>query len=175
MFVAYARDERGPLGWRRAGHVLVRYPLATILALLLVPLGVILAEVFVTLLSSWQGDFRFLVLELFPGSEYYADVYKIEKYSNYTRPHLPDPRFYHLYFRRLHQGYAFTSALPASLSAPTEVIKSPWTLELVEGDYLRMRAFYSQLATMILVLFLAIQSRWLGAISTLESKRSLEA
>ena len=125
MFLTYARNDRGPLGWRRGGSLLLRYPLATFLALLIVPLGVVVAEGFATLFMVWQGDFRFLLLELFPGSEYYAGQYKIEPFGNYTRPYLPDPRFYHLYFRRLHQGYAFVSALPASLSSKTYVMTEP--------------------------------------------------
>jgi hypothetical protein len=174
MFLTYARDEQGPLRWRRGASVLVRYPLATILALLLVPLGVVLTEMVVALLSAWFGSFRYLLLELFPGSEHFAEQYGIAKYGNYTRPYWPDMRFFHLYLRRLHQGFCFTAALPASLSAKTFVIGSVWTLELTDGDYLRMRAIYSQLVAVCLFVLLAVQARWLGAMSTLDSKRSLE-
>ena len=171
MFLTYARTDRGPLGVRRGGSLLLRYPLATFLALLIVPLGVVFAEGFVTLFMVWQADFRFLLLELFPGSEYYAPQHKIEVFGNYTRPYLPDPRFYHLYFRRLHQGYAFVSALPASLSCKTSILTSPWTLELTDAEYLQMRVKNSLVVTLILLLFLALQARWLGAISTMESKQ----
>jgi hypothetical protein len=174
MFLTYARDEQGPLSWHRAAGVLVRYPTATILALLLVPLGVIAIEAAVVLVTTWFGTFRFLLLELFPGSEYFAEHYGIAKYGNYTRPYWPDARFLHLYLRRLHQGFALTTALPASLSASTFIIGSVWTLELTDGDYLRMRAIYSQLVAFLLFILLAVQARWLGAMSTLDSKRSLE-
>jgi hypothetical protein len=174
MFLAYARDEHGPLRWRRGGSVLLRYPLATTLALLLVPLGFVATEMVVTLLMAWFGSFRYLLLELFPGSEYFAEQYGIPKFGNYTRPYWPDMHFFHLYLRRLHQGFCFTTALPASLSAKTFVIGSVWTLELIDSDYLRIRAIYSQLVTVLLFLVLAVQARWLGAMSTLDSKRSIE-
>jgi hypothetical protein len=174
MFLIYARNDQGPLGLRRGACLLLRYPLATFLALMILPIGVVVAEWVETLFMVWQADFRFLLLELFPGSEYYARHYKIEPFGNYTRPYLPDPRFYHLYFRRLHQGYAFISALPASLSSKTSVLTSPWTLELTDADYLWMRVKNSMLITLILLLLMALQARWLGAISTLESKQSAE-
>jgi hypothetical protein len=174
MFLTYARDEHGPLGLYRGGSVLVRYPLGTILALLLVPVGVVATELVVALLTAWFGTFRFLVLELFPGSEHYAEHFGIAKYGNYTRPYWPDARFLYLYLRRLHQGYSLTTGLPASLSTKTFIIGSIWTLELTDGDYLRIRAIYSQLAVMTLSVIMAVQARWLGAISTLDSKRSIE-
>jgi hypothetical protein len=118
--------------------------------------------------------FPFLILDLWPGSEYFAEQYKIPKYGNYTKAIFPDMRFFHLYLRRLHQGYALTATIPASLSRKTFILASPWTLELTDPEYLRIRAIYSQVITMVLLFFFALQSRWLGAISTLESKRSLE-
>jgi hypothetical protein len=175
MFLTYARNDLGSLGWHRGGSLLLRYPLVTFLALVIVPLGVVVAEVVTTLFMIWQGDFRFLLLELFPGSEYYAPQHKIEQFGNYTRPYLPDPRFFHLYFRRLHQGYAFVSALPASLSAKTFVMQSPWTLELTDGDYLQIRAKHTLLVTLILLLSFALQARWLGAVATLEKQQPTEA
>lgn len=174
MFLVYARDEHGPLGWRRGGGLLLRYPVATILALLVVPLGVVVAEVVLVLTTSWQSMFPFLVLDLFPGSDYFASQYDIPRYGNYTREVLPDSRFFHLYFRRVHQGFTLTGGLPATLSAKTFILSSPWTLELTDAMYLRIKAWYTLISTVILFLFMAIQSRWLGAISTLESKRSLE-
>jgi hypothetical protein len=174
MFLTYARDDQGPLGWRRGTSVLMRYPVATLLALLLVPVGVVATEMLVVLLLAWFGSFRFLLLEVFPGSEYFAELYGIQKYGNYTRPYWPDMHFFHLYLRRLHQGFCFVTGLPASLSASTFIIGSVWTLELTDGDYLRMRAIYSQLIVMCLLLLLAVQARWLGAISTLDSKLSSE-
>jgi hypothetical protein len=174
MFLAYARDNKGPLGWSRGTSVLMRYPVATFLALMLVPLGVVVAELVIIFASSWQGMFPFLVLDLFPGSEYFAEQYKIHKYGNYTKAELPDARFFHLYLRRLHHGFTLTGALPASLSKKTFVLASPWTLELTDSSYMTIRAIYTQVATMVLFVFLALQSRWLGAISTLDSKRSLD-
>jgi hypothetical protein len=175
MYLAYARDEDGPLGWRRGASSLVLYPTATFLALLLVPLGVVVAEATVDLTSIYGGSFRFLLLELFPGSEYYAEQYKIPLYGNYTRPYLPDPRFFHLYVRRIHQGYSMTGTVPATLSAHTNVMTSPWTLEVTDTEFLWTRVIFAQVIVVVLFVFLALQARWLGAISTLESKRSIAA
>jgi hypothetical protein len=176
MFLIYARNDRGSLGLVRGASLLVRYPVATFLALMVVPLGVVVAEAFITLTMAWQGEFRFLVLELFPDSLYYGPQYRIGP-SNYTRPYLPDPRFYQLYFRRLYQGYSFISALPASLSCKTAIVTrpSPWTFELSEAEYLQMRIKHTFMVMLIPLLSLAFQARWLGAISTLDSKRSAEA
>jgi len=173
-FLVYARDEVGPLGWRRGSHVILSYPFATILALMLIPIGIVAAELTVIVMTSWQGMFPFLILDLYPGSEYFAEQYKIPKFGNYTKSVLPDGRFFNLYFRRLHQGFTYVAILPASLSRRTNVMASPWTLDLDDADYLKYRAIYTQVSTMVLVAFLTLQSRWLGAISTLESKRSLE-
>jgi hypothetical protein len=175
VFLVFARDDAGPLGWRRGGGVLLRYPLATCLALAALPVGVMAAELLLFVISGWQGMFPFLILDLFPGSDYFASLYKIPKYGNYTKVELPDSRFLHLYLRRVHQGYTLTAAIPASLSHKTNVLASPWTLELTDSGYLTIRALYNQVSTTVLLVFLAIQSRWLGAISTLDSKRALES
>ena len=174
IFLVYARDNKGPLGWRRGASLLLRYPVATFLALFLVPIGVVAAELVLILCTSWQGMFPFLVLDLFPGSEYYAEQYKIAMYGNYTKSELPDSRFFHLYFRRLHHGFSLISALPASLSRKTQVLASLWTLELTDDSYRLIRAGYTQVGTMVLLVFLALQSRWLGAISTLESPPAVD-
>src|SRR5205823_5105650 len=122
---------------------------------------------------SWQGMFPFLTLDFYPGSDYFAEQYKIPKYGNYTKSELPDARFFHLYLRRLHQGYTMVASLPASLSKQTNILASAWTLDLDDWDYLRYRAMYTLVSNMVLIFFLALQSLWLGAISTLASRRSL--
>jgi hypothetical protein len=174
MFLAFARDEDGPLGRRRAMGLLLSYPVAGFFPLLLIPLGVVASELIVIAITSWTGIFKFLVLEMYPRSDYYSEQYNILKYFNFTNDVFPDSRFYHLYLRRLHQGYTYTATLPATLSGKTNVMASPWTLELTDMDFLRIRAMYCILPTSIIVFFLALQSRWLGAISTLDSKRVLE-
>jgi hypothetical protein len=83
-------------------------------------------------------------------------------------------RFIHFYLRRLHQGFTLTASLPAELSKETNILASPWSLELIDSSYLKIRAMYTQVSLTILAVFLALQSRWLGAISTLDSKQSLE-
>jgi hypothetical protein len=175
MFLAFARDEDGPLGWRRAGTVLWHYPVATSLALALIPLGVIAAEFFFVFVSCYLGSFRFLLLELFPGSQKFAEEYGIPIYGNYTRPMFPDMRFVHLYWRRVHQGFSFTGGLPGSLAGRPNILLSVWTMELMDADYLRIKVLYCQFTNMVLLFFLALQSRWLGVLSTLESKRVLES
>ncbi len=172
MFVAYARDTDGPLGWRRGWKVLWRYPVATCLALLLVPLGVVVTELVLIFVTSWMGMFRFLNLDLYPGTEYFAAQYHIPKYINYTGTEFPDSRFFHLYFRRLHQGFTLTATTIASLSRRPFLLASPWTLDLWDSNYMMYRAWYGQVASFVLIGFLALQSRWLGAIASLESKPS---
>jgi hypothetical protein len=173
MFLTFARDEEGPLGWRRGRNLLLLHPIATVFALMLIPMGVVVSELLLIAVSSWQGMLPFLVLDLYPGSGYYARQYKIPQFGNYTKPELPDARFFHLYLRRLHQGFTFTATIPATLSKKTFVPLSPWALDLSDTKYLMYRVMYTQLSTMVVVFFLALQARWLGAISTLESKRSL--
>jgi hypothetical protein len=175
IYLVYARDENGPLGVRRAALSLLRYPLASLLPLLLLPLGVVAAEALVDLVLLYVGNFRFLILELFPDTTYFAQQHNIQEYGNYTRPYLPDARFFHYYFHRLHQGFALTSALPASLSAKTFIVASPWTLELTDGEYLWMRLYPTELVLTVLAFFAAVQARWLGALSRLESGREIAA
>jgi hypothetical protein len=172
MFLIYARDGTGPLGWKRGRKLLLRHPVATLLALMLIPIGMVAAELTLIAVTSWQGMFPFLNLDMYPGSEYFARQFKIPKYGNYAKPELPDSRFFHLYLRRLHQGFTMIGTLPSSLTRKTDVVASPWTLDLDDQTYLRYRALYTQLSTMVILFFLALQSFWLGAISTLDSQRS---
>jgi len=163
LFVIYARDEQGPLGWQRARSVLLRYPVATVLAVMLVPIGVVVAELVVILITSWQGMFPFLILDMFPGVGVFRRTIQDPQICNYTRAVLPDSRFF-TSTESPASGFQLTVRAPASLSLRPSSGK-PLDARIDRHGLSAIRAMYSQVSTMVLFLFMALQARWLGRSS----------
>ena len=69
-----ARLRRGPVPAGKAAKSLVRHPFATLLALALIPVGLLAVELFVACLAIEQGVLSLFLGDLFPQPVYEANV-----------------------------------------------------------------------------------------------------
>jgi hypothetical protein len=179
MLMLYARtDQDAPLGFRRSLKLLVRHPIATALALAVVPFTLVLAEVCIGLIVFCAGNLPFFALDYMPMPLLAPTNEEALMYAGIAYYHMLDYRtypvsmFYRGYFDGLRHGYSFAGAIPASLSMTTRA-----EMDAQEGiglmwpfyDVVRL-LFVVGIVTSLLAAF-AIQARWLGSIPALERKR----
>ena len=136
MFLTYARNDRGPLGWRRGGSLLLRYPLATFLALVIVPLGVVVAEGGHDPVHGLVGRLPVPRPRALSGLRVLCRTVQ-DRVFRKLHPALPPGRRDSTTSISGGSIRVTTSSarIPASLSTKTSIMQSPWTLELSDGEY----------------------------------------
>ena len=179
MFMLYARTEEDtPLGVRASLKLMARHPLATLLALAVVPISLLLAEVVITSILYLAGNLPFFALDYMPmprlaptneGPAVYNGIphYQMLDYRSY-----PASMFHDGYLDGLRHGYSFAGAIPASLSRSTRAgMDAGEAIGLIDPSYLMVRLlFIVAIVTSLLAAF-AIQARWLGSIPALERRK----
>jgi hypothetical protein len=146
---------------------LVWHPFATLLALAVVPLGLIAAEVLAIVVSSWLGWFAFYVVALFPNTETIAPRFGING-ANYNTVYFVDSKHMSLYHYYLAHGVPLSSALPASLDQPRYGTDRPYSIETGDHEYLIVRAVHTAVMVIIWLGALTLQAHWLALIARLE-------
>lgn len=170
MLLAYAQDSTGPLGLRRAVRAIVRHPLVLLASLVLLPLGMVLAETMTVAFTSFIGWFPFVLLEIFPGSERLCNRLGIPWTVDHYIGGWPGPRYYRLYEIRLAQGYTMLGALPHSLGLQRFQLGFPWGAPVLTHAYLFLRSWLTLGMLWIIFWLLALQARWLGVLATFDSR-----
>lgn len=144
-----------------------RRPFLTLMALMVVPLGLVAAEALVLAVTIVQGWFSFYVLDLMPGAVELAPRFGIPPAGLYAFNGLPDHGHLGLYVHHLRHGLALSMGLPASLLDPPHLVRLPWSIELSERAYLAVRAAHTCLVAAVWLSALAIQARCLGLLARL--------
>ena len=83
LLAAYAHDRHGPLPPPLVLKSLTRHPLATLAALLVVPLGLLATEVLVASFVWEQGQLSLMVADLFPPPQFEWAIDGRHLYFNY--------------------------------------------------------------------------------------------
>jgi hypothetical protein len=146
---------------------LVWHPLATLLALAVVPLGLIAAEVLTIVVSSWLGWFAFYAVDLFPNTGAHAAQFGIDS-ANYSHVYFVDSTHLNLYRYYLMHGVPLSSALPASLDQSRRATIQPWSIETGNLPYLLVRAAHTAVMVIVWLGALTLQAHWLARIARLE-------
>jgi hypothetical protein len=176
MLAAYARDSRGPLSPRRALARLAQHPLATLAALLIVPLGLLATEALVAVLAWEQGQLPMIVADLFPpprlvhlddGPRLYFDfdgTVLVANCGESLDTLIPVYRY------GLRRGFTLIGTIPASLSIwRARTLTNLWMFKVAPEKYLTTRIALTFLVAWAAGILLTIQARWLGLIATLDS------
>ncbi|MFO0952678.1 MAG: response regulator [Isosphaeraceae bacterium] len=177
MLAAFAHDRRGrlPAGAALAG--LARFPAATVAALLVAPLGLVVMEALLGFLAWQEGSLPLLASDLFPPPRIENVEGKAHLIYRYDDQQIN--RLYGdlandggaVYLAGLRHGYTLSGTIPASL-AWGRTTRTPATLfRSTDEAYLGVRFFLSVLILTGTGLLLTIQSRWLGTIASLSSRR----
>ena len=176
LVCAHARDRRGPIPVGFAARTLTRHPIATLLALALVPLGVVAVELFVASLAIEQGVLSLFITDLFPtpGLEFNANG-TFHRF-NYDGVILRDAYAHgsnlsmFVYFAALRHGHTLCADLPFSLATPWQSLRmDPSFYQLSAELYLAIRCVFSALIFITIGVFLSIQARCLGVIAAIDA------
>ena len=179
MFWICARtiDDRR-MGVLSGSKTLARHPVATLLALVIVPISLLLAEITITLVVYFAGHLPFYALDYMPMPLLAQRKEAPVMYNGIPHYHMIDYRGYPVemfeqgYINGIRDGYSFVGAMPASLSLPTRAgMDAEEAIGLIGPAYLAVRLLFIMTIVTSLLAGFAIQAHWLGAIPALERKK----
>jgi hypothetical protein len=173
MLATFAHDARGRGPRRLVFSTIGRHPVAVLGALALVPLSLIVLECILYATTRYQGIFSFLVLDLFPKPDSVHPSYGIPYFGWSDYRAFPESVYVGMYAERLRQGYSFVTALPASVAIQTNNGFAPFAALMSDLKYLGIRVFFTFVVVMSVLAVMAVQSRWLGLLSSMDSRRGI--
>jgi hypothetical protein len=157
--------------FRTIEAMLVRHPMAVLASLLILPFSLVAVEVALVLLTSSHGSFGFFTLDLFPNPRSVRIINNFPFFGNVIYHSAEESKLMEVYNWALKQGYTLIGAIPASLFMPIShqywtdwVFDAPW-------KYLIMRMLFTVFIVTCMLAALAVQARWLGLLSTMDSRR----
>jgi hypothetical protein len=159
--------------------LLKRHPMATLAALLVLPLSLPVIETLVFAATRLSSTFSFMLFDLFPshqgirtlgGIPYYAPGELRMKWMDFREA--SDSLILGSYLESLTQGYTLLGAIPASLAMDTSNGLYLGAINLNPTSYLAHRMFFTLMLVTGMLCALAVQARWLGLLSTIDSRRS---
>lgn len=175
VLASFGQDRLGVLGVGRTVRLVLRHPIAATATLLLIPLGLIFIESMLFSLLTYQGVFKFVLLDHFPMPGNPQMIIGIPFYDGTEFGHLPQGFYLSHYGSLLRQGYMLLSAIPTSLGPGTyNKLNTTSTIDQTETVYLMMREAYTFLINLVILAILAVQARWLGLLSAVEYRHSLD-
>jgi CheY-like chemotaxis protein len=177
LVTTFAHDRRGRLSPVAALAALVRHPAATLAALLILPLGLLVMEGLIASAAWQQGSLPLLVSDLYPPPQFVSrqnGAHLVFNYDGIVKDRLFlqfSEEASSVYWLGMRRGYTLTGTLPASLTTGITARMSPELFRTTEEIYFGVRFFLSVLILTGTGLLLAIQSRWLGVTASLGSRR----
>jgi hypothetical protein len=164
-----------------------RYPLTTLGAVLVFPLGLVLAEGALVGLTYSQGWLPYMVLDLAPrpGAEaVFGGRPELTSGNAVDFSELPARSILRVYALGLRRGHALLGDLPASLRHGTTARLDTgyafldlfhWQDRVDPTAYLMVRFAYSALILTGVLSLVTLQGRWLRRIGSVDSRRRAEA
>ncbi len=156
-----------------------RHPVATLATLMVLPLSLPAMEMLLFALTRLSATFSFMLFDLFPthagirtlaGIPYYAPGEIRLKWFDFREA--SDALILGSYVESLEQGYTLLGAIPASLAMDTSNGLFLGSISLNPTSYLAHRMFFTLALATGMLCALAVQARWLGLLSTIDSRRS---
>jgi hypothetical protein len=154
--------------------------MAVLASLLVLPLSLVAIELMLLLVGRFTSTLGFLLIDVFPPREsitvlfgrlpYYMPSPARETWVDVVDA--PNSVIFSLYGQSLRQGYTLLGAIPASLALGRTTGYDTLTLRTGPWVYLAYRMGYTLLIVAGVLSALAVQARWLGLLSTIDSRRS---
>ncbi len=168
---------------RVIGSMLRRHPVAVLASLLALPLSLVAIELVLLVVGRVTLTLAFLTVDVFPPRESITVLFRMPYYmtspARETWVDVGDARdsvIFGLYGQSLRQGYTLLGAIPASLALGRTTGYDPaFILHTGPWVYLAYRMGYTLLIVAGMLSALAVQARWLGLLSTIDSRRSIVA
>ncbi len=159
--------------------MLKRHPVAVLTALLILPLSLPVVEAVAFTTSRLSSTFSFMLFDLFPSHEgirqvsgipYYVPGELRMKWIDFREA--SDTLILGTYADSLSRGYSLIGAIPASLAMDTSNGYYLGAINLNPKSYVAHRMFFTLVIVTCMLCALAVQARWLGLLSTIDSRRS---
>ncbi len=164
---------------RLVGSIVGRHPVAVLAALLIVPLSLPLIEASVFVVTRITSTFSFMLFDLFPQRAGVRTLFRIPYFapgelrmSWVDFREAGDSRILGSYTDSLRHGYTLIGAIPASLALNATNGLFVESIGLGPKSYLAYRMFFTMVIVTGMLSALAVQARWLGLLSTMDSRRS---
>ncbi len=155
------------------GAMVRRHPFATLCSLLLLPASLIAVELVTLETLRWNEWFRYFVSDLFPLPAGTVRINGRLFFGSVDFISLPTGEsFDRSYASGLRHGYTFTGSIAASLALPITNNLTPFAVFKQAHYYLWVRILFTSFTVTCMLSALAVQARWLGLLSTLDSRRT---
>jgi CheY-like chemotaxis protein len=178
LLAVFARDRRGTAPPRVLLGSLVSHPLATLAAVLVLPVGFVLLEFGIAMIAGGEGRLPAIIQDQYP----YPEIV-LRGIDTHLRYQFDDARCtvrfgrlpgmaYPIYLTGLRRGYTLVGSIPPSLSRHIENMIKP------RIPYVSNVLYLGTLTALILAasaLILSLQARWLGVVAFLGGCRPVTA
>jgi hypothetical protein len=160
--------------------MLRRHPLAVLASLLALPLSLVAIELLLLLVARATYTLSFLVIDVFPPRDSITVLFGRMPYYM-TSPvrdswveiaDAQDSVVFGLYGQSLRRGYTLLGAIPASLALGRTSGYDTIAMHTWPWVYFAYRLGYTLLIVAGVLGALAVQARWLGLLSTIDSRRN---
>jgi hypothetical protein len=172
MLATYA--ERGTIRQRLSmiGAMVERHPVAVLSSILILPLAVVVIEAIFFLLTWVYRPASFFMLDLCPQVGGVEKKWGVPFLLNQDFRGASDTLIMGVYGEQLGKGYSLIGAIPASLAMDISNRYDPYPIGLTSREYLLARILFTLYIVSVMLAALAVQARWLGLLSTMDSRRN---
>jgi hypothetical protein len=179
VLAVHAHDAHGPLSPRQALAALLRHPLATLTALAVFPIALVVTEGVLAFFAWQQEQLPLLVVDVMPPPRFRYEVDGKHLHFTYDGTRI-DMNYSEsiagvaaVYPRALRHGYTLVGTIPPSLPMGLlEVRTNPWDYAVTPESYLIHRIVFTILILAFSGIPLLMQARWLGLIAAVGARRT---
>jgi len=182
LVAANARGRRGRVPAGRVFAGMSRHPLAALMALMMLPLGLVALESLLVVLLLEQNCLPLFVEDLFPTPDLELIkgtaglMFRYDREVFHTPFDLESVPMLRTYARGLRHGFLLVSTIPASMPHGRLLRMSPDFFRMSDEFYKAMRAVFSVLILGSAGLILHLQARWLALVASAgEAPGAMEA
>jgi hypothetical protein len=148
------------------------HPVAVFASILILPMAIIAIEAALCTLIFAYRPVSFFLLDLCPQPPLVEKKWGVPYVWNQDFRVASDSAIMDVYADQLRHGYSLIGAIPASLAMETSNGFEPYTISLSRSEYLQARILFTLFIVSVMLAVLAVQARWLGLLSTMDTRRT---
>ena len=148
-----------------------RHPFAIFASLMMLPLSIVVVETTIFTIGRISDTFGFLFFDLNKPISSLSSVYGTPSVDGVDYRAMSGFQILELYLESVADGFSLTGTIPASLALSTTNGFNPIAIWLSPEGYVRLRMFFTLIIVVGMLSFLAVQARWLGLLTTIDSRR----
>jgi hypothetical protein len=139
---------------------------------MILPAALVAAEFGVFTIARVQQSFSLLVIDMFPKPTGLDTTHSFPSINQIDYRAMPDSYHVACYGEAASRGYTFLGAIPASIAMKATNGYEPRWFMILDKQYFMQRICFTVFILTCMLAALAIQARWLGLLTTMDSRRS---